>query len=424
MSTRQLTEAILDGGVRAINFFNGRLLSGEDLTQERIGNRTLGARLGQAIGEGVAFGLEATEATEVSTPTSPVLSVASGLAINRQGQTLALADTTNITLVHPASGPPVTPGTFTNCLPPQQGTSVLGTGVYLFVVSPASGSEGRAQVNGLGNGVATCNTRYLIEGVQFRLIQLPLTADVLNALPLLRNQVASLCFGVTDPDRTRFLSDPLGAPVEQYGLLDLLRSANLLTACDVPLAVVCWVAGQGLVFIDLWSVRRRLTQPSASDPWRWIVGDRRRGEGEAMFLQFQDHIHALAANETDPGSITVTDRFNFLPPAGLVPIRDTGSPSGFNITTFFGKFASADLALTDGNRVRSLIRESLEHEPIDLSSVDKVQLYLIWDNVLAVLAGTSSQLTLLFASPTLPYRGVARFGSAHWNLSRFAQAVI
>jgi hypothetical protein len=424
MNTTQLLTPILDGGIRSINFFNGRLLSGEDLTQERLANRIVSWRLGQAIGEGIAFGLEVNETVGVSTPAVPVLSVASGLAVNRQGQTLALTDRIDLTLVPPASGPPATTGIFATCLPPQGGTVITGAGVYLLVVSPASASEGRAPVSGLGNGVAACNTRYTVEGVQFRLVQLPLTLELLQAGSMLRNRVASLCLGVTDPQRITYFGDPLGPPAQTYGLLDQLRSSGALTSCDVPLAVVCWVAAAGVSFVDLWAVRRLLTQPCSSANWSALVGDRRRTEAEAMFLQFQDHVSDLLAGELNAGAVAVTDRFGYLPPVGLVPIADADSPRGFNRTIFFGAYASKDVALINGNLLHALLRESFSHEPIDLSAVGKIQLYLIWENLQAVLTGASSQLALVFASPTLPYRGGARFGYADWNLSRFAAAVI
>ena len=58
MSTIHLEEPLTAGGIQAINFFNGRLLSGEDLTHEQAMNLLGQRRLGQTIGTGVAFGLE------------------------------------------------------------------------------------------------------------------------------------------------------------------------------------------------------------------------------------------------------------------------------------------------------------------------------------------------------------------------------
>ena len=161
-----------------------------------------------------------------------------------------------------------------------------------------------------------------------------------------------------------------------------------------------------------------------------------------MFSQFEDEVEDIRLNETQAtlAAIVAPQRFSFLPPAGLLPVTDGGllfganaalvrlarppSPSGFSPQTFFGAHASKDIAITDGDLLRSLLRASLSHEPIDLSRPEKIQLYLIWENVQAVEQGQTSQLALVFASHTLPYIGVARFGRAKWKLSRFAPRVI
>src|SRR5438093_549282 len=88
--SKALQDPILDGGIPFTAYFNGRLLSGEDLARDQQGNRFARRRIGQAIGDGVAFGLEIAEATGESTKSSPVLTVLPGVAINRNGQTLAL----------------------------------------------------------------------------------------------------------------------------------------------------------------------------------------------------------------------------------------------------------------------------------------------------------------------------------------------
>jgi hypothetical protein len=42
----------------------------------------------------------------------------------------------------------------------------------------------------------------------------------------------------------------------------------------------------------------------------------------------------------------------------------------------------------------------------------------------AIEAGMASQLTMVFASPSLPYRGTARFGYGKWSLDRFSKSII
>jgi hypothetical protein len=54
----QLQQPRADGGIRSVDFFNGRLLSGKDLACEQAARREADVRLGLALGDGVAFGLE------------------------------------------------------------------------------------------------------------------------------------------------------------------------------------------------------------------------------------------------------------------------------------------------------------------------------------------------------------------------------
>ena len=102
-----LQQPILDGGIRSINFFNGRLLSARDLTREQSANREADRRLGQAVGEGIAYGLELSKST-ASTKQSPVVTVDAGLAINRIGQTLMFSAKTDVALVRRATPGPGT----------------------------------------------------------------------------------------------------------------------------------------------------------------------------------------------------------------------------------------------------------------------------------------------------------------------------
>jgi hypothetical protein len=71
-----------------------------------------------------------------------------------------------------------------------------------------------------------------------------------------------------------------------------------------------------------------------------------------------------------------------------------------------------------------LLHEATYHEPMAVNATGKIQLYVIWENLQAVKQQQSNQLALVFASPTLHYRGVARYGYALWDVSRFAPSVI
>ena len=156
-SVTQLGIPFLDKGLHSINFFNGRLLSGEAMTDEQDAVIERSRRLGQAIGSGVAYGLEVQlkQPPANATPEQlacPVLTVTGGLALNRCGQAIKLIDDVDVILVRQRSAAtPTTTQTFQCCQPPKAGGRLTGDGVYLFTIAPASGREGRSAVNGLSS---------------------------------------------------------------------------------------------------------------------------------------------------------------------------------------------------------------------------------------------------------------------------------
>ena len=102
MSAIELLEPFLEQGIRNTNFFNGRLLSAEDLRAEQEANRQQHQQLGQAIGEGIAYGLEVRQAIDTSPPSgtaAPLVKVSAGLALNRRGQALFLPSEIELALV-------------------------------------------------------------------------------------------------------------------------------------------------------------------------------------------------------------------------------------------------------------------------------------------------------------------------------------
>ena len=114
-------------------------------------------------------------------------------------------------------------------------------------------------MSGLGKTDAGCNVAFSVSGVQFHLLQLALPPDVIASDDLLRNRLAHAMAGTADPARARADADPLSARARSDGLLDQLMAAGCLSPEQVPLAALHWTAGQGIRFIDLWAVRRRVT---------------------------------------------------------------------------------------------------------------------------------------------------------------------
>src|SRR5688500_11861117 len=191
---RALSEPILDGGVRTTHFFNGRLLSAEDLALDQAGNREARKRLGRAIGDGVAGGLDVATTPGTSSVTSPSVTVRAGLALNRGGHALRLSADTELSLVRRLESGTTNGAAFRECVPQQRDVVVAGDGLYALVICPASATEGRAPVSGLGNVSAGCAARWDVEGVQFRLVGVPVESELLDDVPRLRNRAAHACF--------------------------------------------------------------------------------------------------------------------------------------------------------------------------------------------------------------------------------------
>ena len=417
MNTRQLTEAILDGGIRSNNFFNGRLLSAEDLSSEQEANREGHEALGQSIGEGVAYGLEVSRAAQAGT--APIVTIQPGLAVSRSGDTLRLTSEVNVSLIRPTETviqPVAARAQFNACQPLQSGSYVTGAGVYLLVLCPAQGREGRALVGGLNNTASGCNTKFIVDGVQFRLIQLDLTPAELNDADHLRNLVAYKCFGAAETRQV--LINPFGADAVRVGLLEQLRP-NRLTDCDVPLAVLNWTANDGIRFVDMWPARRRLTRSSVDGRWNSVLADRRASEAEAMFLQFADQLDALRI--VNPEVVVATQYFRYLPPVGILPLARPGM-RGFSFLKFFEQRVYHRPVFIEGSRLEALIRYAMTYPPIDMRQGEMVWVYLVRENhdPRAYAPSPVPIEYLIFTSGHVPYHGEALYDVARWDYSNYS----
>jgi hypothetical protein len=416
----KLQQPVLKGSLRATNFFNGRLVTDTDMTREQDARREAVWRVGRAAGDGIVYGLEVEKG--VSADGEPIVNVSQGLAVNRHGQTLSLSQDASVNLLQ-RFGTVDQPSTiFGACQTLQVGTYTTGYGLYLLVLSPVETSAGSAPTSGLNNAFAACNTDVILETVQFRLLAVApfLTNERLPGSGLLRNYIAYRCFGAEE--KRAFFENPLGFPLTPYGLIDEMREEKTLSGSDVPLAIINWTSG-GLEFVEMWAVRRRLTTRNDDAVWTQLIDDRRMSESEAMMQQFADQIESLQIAERDLPKIEAEDYFRFLPPAGLLPIASSEAGEGFDLNGFFGPKGSQEIALLEGSRLRALLGEALAHEPIDMDTDEKIQLYFMRENLEAVEQGQNVRLALVFARHSLPYYGVARFGRAEWNLSRFAARV-
>lgn len=394
----KLKQPIINGSLRATNFFNGRLVTGADMTREQTSRREAVWRVGKAVGEGIVYGLEVDKDKDAGT--NPIVSVTKGLAVNRCGQALYVSDDTSVDLLQRFATVDKPSKIFGDCQPLSVGTYAAGFGFYLLVLSPVETNEGSAQTSGLNNAFATCNTDVILETAQFNLLPIDtfLKNETLPTDKLLRNYLAYRCFGVAKSQD--FFKNPLGVSLDSYGLLDEMRGKSLADS-DVPLAIIHWTS-KGIEFVETWAVRRRVTKRDSDKNWTQIVKDRRRSEAEAMMMQFADQIKRLEITETNLATVQAAQNFRYLPPAGMLPIANGAQP-GFNAATFFGSKGST-IATIDGDLLPVLMELALAHEPIDLSSAYTVQLYFVKEN-LSNLSGQGVKKSLVFARHSLPYMG-------------------
>jgi hypothetical protein len=416
---------LLDEGLPSVNFFNGRLLSAEDLKTERQANREAHRRLAHGIGDGVVSGLK-VRMDATSSADDPAVTVSAGLAVTRAGDPIRLPSDTRVSLLTAAAPPggiELTP--FRYCTPPRAGTYVAGAGVYLLAMTSTFAGKGRAPAAGLGNQITSCNTKYIIEGIEF--VLMPIAADSLLSDPAtLRNRLAYQCFGV-EADAS-LAADLFGTPATGDPIA-ALRNAGTLTDCDVPLAVVYWTS-DGIQFLDMWMVRRR-PAPAVADALGHMVDPAQTARAEARLLQFQAHLAEILATSANPSTLEALTTFRFLPPAAFLPIngvRAEGTVLKQAVSTggrvvdydrFFGSHVHGAPRFIESARIGPLVRESFACPPIDLTSEQMFRLYVVRENVQAVESGVKTVPYMIVASPHVRFHADARFDVSRWDYSSF-----
>ncbi len=472
MSPKALLEPILENGIKNTNFFEGRLLSGRDLQDQQIADRTRHRQIGRAVGAGVIEGLEVEVTSDGSDGSTPELKVTAGIALTAKGDILQLAQDENISLTRTLEVIVGTGDVFFNCLVPPTASIPNGAGIYILVMSHASGFRERAPKSGLGDDgiVKGCGSRYVVEGVQFRLVELNpanldsitsgtrdniLLGDLLSAgspasvseparLSKLRNILAHLCFGTET--LKNFPTNPFALESGQsayfnYNALDDLHRLELLNNCDVPLALFYWNI-DGIAFLDLWSVRRRPYGLAPSALWPTLVSPHRMAEAEARFFQFQEqiaHLTSGALTQVERAAVGAVNYFRYLPAAGIMPVTIsslrqyhrqkagkipdalTGTDWGFDFKVIFRDMTVRDPVFVKGEGVEHIIHESFKYPSVSPGSEEMIWLYLVGENVESIINNVSSppQAYLVFTNGHMPFYGKARYDLSRWDYSNY-----
>jgi hypothetical protein len=459
-SNWQLSDAILDQGIQNTNFFNGRILNAGDLQTDQEANREQHEQLGLAVGAGVVRGLWVELLSNGSDGRPPLVSVSAGLAVNGNGQAVALPFDIKLALARETLPLPVDAGLFADCAPPSATTVPLQAGIYILVASPASGFSGQAPMQTFTDVTSAtgCGSRYAVEGVRFRLVQLDInsltrlsqaTRDAIAktgsglltqtdaaSLSKLRNWVAHICFGteevagfIVDPFARAGTGDPFGIPFGQspytaYGAVDALIANGTLTPGDVPLALLDWTL-KGVQYLDRWSVRRRVVPRSISAEWPLPFSVRRRSEAEAVFLQFQEQLATVFKSTTLTdialAALPAADYFRYLPPTSFIPTNG-GGRRGFDIQQFLTGITYRPQVFIEGAKLQSMFERSLGYLPVDVGSGEMVWTYLLRQNIQTIDNSVSNppQQYLILATGHMPFEGEARFDLNRWDYANFS----
>lgn len=350
-------------GIASVFFFNGRLLTASDLTREQQARRDADARLGLALGSGIAHGLEVTgKVGEAEVAVTP------GLAVNPAGETLYLGAAVRVSLAVRDTATPTVGSGFSACAGQVGGTTAVATGFYLLTIASVQTPNGRAATNSL-TGIAECNRDVTIDGIKFRLVAVTLPKEVNSSdIDRLRNRAAYQCFALDD--WAKELADPAWSAADG-GTVAAKRPQDALGDCEVPLALIYFRQDEGIRFIDLWAVRRRPVQGDPLGYWDDLLTARRTAEMEALFSQFEEQVRDAGKRLHKPDKFVARERLAYLPPAGLLP----AGVDGFAAAVFF---APLQLAVSKIPRwkIRNLLHDALFQEPIDVTTLEQQAIHI------------------------------------------------
>jgi len=284
----RLNQSVIASGEARTFFFNGRLLSAEDLKREQ-GQREAGQRrLAQLVGCGIATGL----GVEVGVSKKTTLSIKAGLGVTPSGEVIEVGD---LELDLQTAPRPLRAGGFSACEAAFNSGALLA-GLHLLVLTPTWISDGRALT--LLGDVGACNRNVERPAVRARLVKLKdLTTD-----PNKRRN--SLAYALLAPD-------PLSAEFKTTKLIGWWPGsiAPTLRGDDLPIAVVSINEKAEVEFLDVDAARRRLAPPpgNAADA---LWPESRTAEMEAFARQFLGHLSELKYLKLREQTV----QFDWLPP--------------------------------------------------------------------------------------------------------------
>lgn len=324
---------VLDGLRRRPRYFDGRFLTGADLTRDQEYIRQRQGDLARASGTGVVNGLLVGM---VGSAGGELLTITPGHGITPSGEIVTVMTRRQIA---PLDLPAVErlDATMGLRLSPAM---PLGrrTGLFLLVLRAVEFTANPIAAYPTSiNGPRRIEDGDVIEATAITLIPYPDNSGAAS-LAEARRAVA----------RQLFLGDAHGMPQDA-----------------LPLAMIAMERG-AIRWVDMPMVRR---ETGADTPLQVGMGARPRALSEAFVLQHRRHLadvlHDRAASALPP-AFSAMQYFSALPAAGQLPAAAiTTDPLGFQ-QMWFPPAVDVDLSFVPGDEIAALVEESLTMPPIDL----------------------------------------------------------
>jgi hypothetical protein len=324
---------VLDGQRRRPRYFDGRFLTGADMTRDQDYIRQRQNDVARAAGTGVINGLRVSmtglpggEAIRIDpghgvTPTGDIVMVTQAL-------TLTPVDLPTVEKLDLAMGLRLQPR---QPLGRRTGLFLLTLRAVEFTANPIAAYPTTI------NGPRQTQDGDVIEATAITLIPWP---DTSGAATLAEARRAAA--------RNIFLNGPQGLPQDA-----------------LPLAMIALDRG-AVAWIDGPMVRR---EAGSETPLQASLASRPRALSEAFVLQYQSHLHDVLASRGQAGLAPVfsaAQYFSALPAAGQLPAACVLTDAlGFR-QTWFPPAIEADLSFVPHDELPALIEESLALPPIDL----------------------------------------------------------
>jgi hypothetical protein len=324
---------VLDGQRRRPRYFDGRFLTGADMTRDQDYIRQRQNDVARAAGTGVINGLRVSmtglpggEAIRIEpghgvTPTGDIVMVTQAL-------TLTPVDLPTVEKLDLAMGLRLQPR---QPLGRRTGLFLLTLRAVEFTANPIAAYPTTI------NGPRQTQDGDVIEATAITLIPWP---DTSGAATLAEARRAAA--------RNIFLNGPQGLPQDA-----------------LPLAMIALDRG-AVAWIDGPMVRR---EAGSETPLQASLASRPRALSEAFVLQYQSHLHDVLASRGQAGLAPVfsaAQYFSALPAAGQLPAACVLTDAlGFR-QTWFPPAIEADLSFVPHDELPALIEESLALPPIDL----------------------------------------------------------